>query len=299
MRNDDFYKSLLDDLDDGVYFCDRERRITYWNRGAERISGFTASEVVGSHCCGEVLMHVDDRGTSLCTNGCALSVALTHGEPSRMKVYLRHKRGHRVPVEVRVTPLRDDDGRVVGVAEVFTDSSAVVAAQQHLADLKQIAYVDPLTGMSNRRHAGPTLRARLDELRRYGWQFAVLFLDVHRFKQINDRHGHEVGDQVLRMVGQTLAANCRSFDSVGRWGGEEFVAVLPNIDATELPAVAERFRLLVGSSELPLPQGEVRVTVSVGATLARPEDTPHSLVKRADELMYQSKAAGGDCVAVG
>jgi len=299
MSNEGHYKSLVDNLYDGVCFCDLERRVTYWNKGAERIAGFSAAEVVGASCSEGVLTHTDEKGASLCAERCPVQATLADGKPRRLRAFVRHKDGHPIPVEVRTAPLRDDHDRIVGAAQIFTDNSAIVAALQHLDALRRMAYVDSVTGLPNRRHAEPTLRGRLAEMRQYGWEFAVLFLDVDGFKDINERYGHEIGDEVLRLVAQALATNCRSSDFVARWGGDEFVGVLPNIDAEKLFPVAERFRLLVESSGLPLLPAAVRTTVSVGATLARSSDAAEDLIKRADELMFRSKAAGGNRVTIG
>ena len=295
----ELFRSLLDNFTDGVYFVDRERTITYWNRGAERISGFSAEETVGSHCFDELLMHIDDAGTRLCHVGCPLAAIIEDGEPREMEVFLHHKQGHRVPVLVRASPIRDPDGAVVGAIEVFSDNSPKMAALQRAHDLEKMAFVDPLTGLANRTFTEITLRARLEELVRYGWSFGVLFLDVDHFKNINDGHGHPVGDQALSIVANTLKIAARSFDLVGRWGGEEFLAILVNVSDRKLGVIAERFRVLVESSRLPLSAGDGRLTVSIGATLADPRDTVEELVARADALMYESKQAGRNRVTVG
>ena len=117
-------------------------------------------------------------------------------------------------------------------------------------------------------------------------------LDVDRFKEINDSRGHDTGDKVLRMVARTLGGNLRSVDAVGRWGGDEFVAVIANTTAEQLLQTAERSRKLVAASSLDAGLDQIRVTVSIGATMAQAEDTPQSLVQRADSLMYRAKAGG-------
>ncbi len=295
----ELFRSLLDNFTDGVYFVDRERTITYWNRGAERISGFSAEETVGSHCFDELLMHIDGAGTRLCHVGCPLAAIIEDGEPREIEVFLHHKQGHRVPVLVRASPIRDPDGAVVGAIEVFSDNSPKMAALQRAHDLEKMAFLDPLTGLANRAFTEITLRARLEELVRYGWPFGVLFLDVDHFKDINDSHGHPVGDQALSIVANTLKIAARSFDLVGRWGGEEFLAILVNVSDRKLGVIAERFRVLVESSRLPIAGGDGRLTVSIGATLADPRDTVEELVARADALMYQSKQAGRNRVTVG
>jgi PAS domain S-box-containing protein len=164
-----FFRELVENLYDGVYFVDPERRITYRNRGAERISGFAAQEVMGTHCSDEILRHVDDAGTRLCQHGCPVSATLADGEVREADVYLHHKEGHRVPVRVRVAPIRDSTGRISGAVEVFSENSATIAVLQRIKELRTMAYVDKLTGLASRVFTEITLRARLEERERYGW----------------------------------------------------------------------------------------------------------------------------------
>jgi diguanylate cyclase (GGDEF)-like protein/PAS domain S-box-containing protein len=293
-----FHKDLLDNLYDGVYFVDSTRTITYWNKGAERISGFSAAEVVGHSCADNLLMHVDEAGVQLCICGCPLSATLADGQTHEAEVFLHHKDGHRVPVSVRVAPLRDESGRVLGAVEIFNDSSDKREILAEMCELKSLALVDPLTGLCNRRAATLDFEHKSKALRHYKVPFGLLFVDIDNFKDVNDSHGHEIGDRVLVMVGKTLHGALRGKDKVYRWGGEEFVALVTNVDANMLCAISERMRLLVGSSALPTPGGMLRITVSLGGSLALAADTMESLVKRADALMYRSKEAGRNCTSL-
>ncbi len=119
--DDGFYKSVLDNLFDGVYFVDSERKITYWNKAAERITGFFEAEVVNLSCYDKILNHVDETGKQLCLNGCPLAEVLKDGNLREADVFLRHKAGHRVPVSIRITPIYDGD-RIVGAVEIFSDT---------------------------------------------------------------------------------------------------------------------------------------------------------------------------------
>jgi diguanylate cyclase (GGDEF)-like protein/PAS domain S-box-containing protein len=290
-----FYKTLLDNLYDGVYFVDKDRRITYWNKGAARITGYTEAEVVGRQCSDDILMHVDREGNSLCLGLCPLADTIKDGQARSSDVYLQHKDGHRVHVFVSVAQIRDRQGRVAGGLEVFTDNTPAAEVLERFADLERLAYLDPLTGLANRRYAEIALNARIEELQRYGWRFGVIFIDIDSFKDVNDRYGHDVGDEVLKMVAKTLQNSVRSFDIVSRWGGEEYLAVIAHVEGDELIATANRCRALVAQSSLP-GAAPARVTISLGATLARPGDTMESIIKRSDELMYKSKAAGRNMV---
>jgi diguanylate cyclase (GGDEF)-like protein/PAS domain S-box-containing protein len=292
---DDFYRTLLDNLHDGVYFTDRKRRIHYWNGAATRITGFHAGEVLG-HCCADnILTHVDDQGKMLCLSECPLTEAMDRRKPVEKDVFLHHKAGHRVPVSVRVCPIFDEDDEVVGAVETFGDNSCKLQALERIEELQKIAFVDPLTGVGNRRYGEDMCRNRLDEFRRYGWTFGILCVDVDRLKEINDRHGHDTGDEALALVARTLVANVRSFDFVARWGGDEFLVIVTNIQPENAHALAEKLGSLVAASTLPS-AAKVRLSVTIGGTFSRPSDSFRSILKRADQLLYQGKASGRNCV---
>ncbi len=292
MKNvDDFYKTLLDNLHDGVYFTDRDRRIQYWNRAAERITGFRSSEILGRCCADNILSHVDDQGKLLCLSDCPLVEAMDQGKEVEKEVFLHHKAGHRVPVLVRASPIRDDMGQVVGAVEAFSDNSSKLEALDRLEELQKIAFVDPLTAVGTRRYGEDMLRSRLEESRRYGWTFGIMCVDLDSLKEINDRHGHDAGDEALVLVARTLVANVRSFDFVARWGGDEFLVIVTNLSPENLYALAEKLRSLVAASNLPS-AADAQLTVSIGATFFRDSDSSQSLLKRADQLLYDGKAAG-------
>ena len=293
-----FYRELLDNLEEGVYFVDRDRKITYWNKGAQRISGYSAEEVTGKACKDSILVHIDDHGRSLCEEGCPLSETIETGRVCDALVYLQHKDGHRIPVSVRAAPIRNDQGKIIGAVESFRDQSRMDAVNQRLQELEKMALIDALTGLSNRRHIEATMQVRLEELARYGWTFGVLFIDIDDFKPINDTHGHEVGDSVLKLVSMTLLNSLRPFDILGRWGGEEFVAVVVNVNKSQLLHIAERALTLVQHSSLFAPSGAIKVTVSIGATMAVAGESVPALLERADVLMYQSKKSGKNQVTL-
>ena len=293
MPQDTLYKTLLDNLSEGVYFVDRDRRISYWNKAAETLTGRAAAEVLGFCCAENILVHTDDAGTNLCLTGCPLSAAMRDGKPHEASVYMLHKDGHRVPVTVKVIPIRDEAGNITGAIETFTDNSQCLQLQEQVSKLEKLSLVDELTRAGNRRYANITLDTRLNELKRYGWPFGMIMIDIDNFKRVNDTFGHSIGDEVLQMIARTINGNMRSPDSLFfRWGGEEFVILAANVDGGQLWDIAERMRILVATSALFVGHDEIRVTASAGATIARPEDDAETLTRRADALLYLSKRAG-------
>ena len=293
------YRAILDNVGDGVYVLDRSEHIVYWNAACEALTGFAESEAVGFRCSDQLLKHVDDAGTQLCLGGCPMCATLKDGEPREADVYLHHREGHRVPVHVHVRPLWGKSGTVVAVVQSFSNIADKVAALEQVKELEDLAYLDPLTGIANRRLLERALEARLNEYRRHSLAVGLIMVDIDHFKVVNDTYGHEAGDRVLRMVAGTLHGATRSYDVVGRWGGDEFIALLPNTGSQDLARVAERYRALVERSDLLLYGHRLQVTISLGATLAKAGyDSPASLLARADSLLYKSKDGGRNRVTL-
>ena len=290
---------VLENLHDGLYCTDTHRVITFWNHAAERITGYTAAEVLGRSCAANILVHVDTDGRSLCRGLCPLAMTMADSVGREAEVFLRHKDGHRVPVLVRTGPLKDRQGQVVGGIELFTDLSNILANNSRVRELEQLALLDNLTQLANRTYLLREIEARFEEMRRYGIPFGLLFMDIDFFKRFNDTYGHDVGDEVLKLVANTFVANSRAFDVYGRWGGEEFVGVIRSIDAEDLVVLGNRMRVLVNQSFLMHDEARLGVSISLGATVAKPDDTAESLIKRADQLLYRSKKEGRNRLTLG
>ena len=111
------YENIVRSLHDGLYFVDRDRKIIYWNEAAEKISGFTASEIIGKSCADNFLTHIDGDDNNLCNGSCPLAITMQNGNLNEAEVYMHHKDGHRIPVSVRASTLRDNDGNIIGGIE--------------------------------------------------------------------------------------------------------------------------------------------------------------------------------------
>lgn len=292
----DLNPRILDFLYDGVYCVDTRRIITYWNQAAERLTGFNRQEVAGRCCADNILQHSDADGQPLCRGKCPLHATMEDGQARESRVFLLHRDGHRVPVSVRCSPIFDDHGQVIGGVEVFNDASNLELIQQRVQDLERLSLIDPLTQLANRRYLDHTLEQCLQELRRYGWPFAVFMADIDNFKSINDTHGHLAGDAILRMVARTMNMNARPFDLMGRWGGEEFLGIVRNVGHRELYLIMERMRKLTASSHVETETGvRLSVTISLGGSVVRLDDTIEELLARTDRMLYQSKQNGKNC----
>lgn len=294
----DFYRKLIDSLQEAVYFVDRNRVVTYWNAAAEKISGYKAADVIGRSCSENILRHVDGNGNHLCLQGCPLADTMNDGRTHETEVYMHHKDGHRVPVFIRGAPINDDKGTVIGAVEVFSDISKTLHVLEIIKELEQEALQDKLTKLANRRYADTALENHLLSQERDGTAFGLLFFDLDHFKRVNDTWGHNVGDEVLKMAANTIKGGLRPLDLACRWGGEEFVVLIPNITDEGLGIVAERLRMLLENSWIQLDDERIIVTASVGGTISIPGDSVESLVGRADKGVYAAKDAGRNRVVL-
>jgi diguanylate cyclase (GGDEF)-like protein/PAS domain S-box-containing protein len=294
-----FYKELLEHISDGVYFLDRDRRIQYWSEGAFRLTGYRAEELVGRCCPDHRMCDVEGfGGRRLCDEKCPLSASVQDGNPHEVRWFLQHKQGHRVPVVMRAQPIREANGSIVGTVAIFCDDSVQYAARRKIEEMERLAFLDPLTQLPNRRYVEMSLRTALDEFQVHCDPFGLLVIDLDRFKAINDDFGHAVGDQALQDVGKSLTSALRRSDIVGRWGGDEFAAIVHHSNREMLKGLAVRCCVSVSQtpiSRITLPENDgaaVFLSVSVGGTLTLPNDTADGLFKRADALLYRCKRSG-------
>lgn len=169
--------------------------------------------------------------------------------------------------------------------------------QRALAREELLARTDPLTGIANRRHFYALAEHELAVAERYGHPLSVILFDLDDFKSINDRFGHQVGDDVLRTLAESVGASLRAADLLARHGGEEFAVVLPHTELDQAAVVAEHIREAIRGAHFASVDGRVEVSVSAGVAQARPAgDGVDALVARADRALYRAKAEGRDRV---
>ncbi len=293
------FKSIMNNISDGLYLVDINRVITFWNKTAEKITGYAAEEVVGKSCADNILTHIDSEGNALCTGLCPLAETIADGNSREAEVYLHHKDGHRIPVLVRITAITDKNGKISGGIELFSDISNRASNDLRIKELEKMAFLDHLTQMANRHYLQRELEIRFEEFKRYDLPFGILLIDIDRFKMFNDKYGHDLGDILLKAVAKTCVNNSRPFDLYGRWGGEEFIGIIRNVNHSNLKFIANRLRFLIENTYVFYNEEKIQVTVSIGATLAQADDNADSIIKRADNLLYISKNKGRNRATVG
>jgi diguanylate cyclase (GGDEF)-like protein len=189
--------------------------------------------------------------------------------------------------------MRGADGSIIGAIEIFSDNSAEFDAQRKTEAMKRLAFLDHLTELPNRRFLEMSLHTALSEYEVHKDPLGVIVIDIDEFKKINDTFGHSGGDRALQEAAKTLEGSLRPTDIVGRWGGDEFLAIARNVDHEMLGRLAERCVAMISRTSVLSHDGRrITLSSSVGAALSRPGETAEEFIHRADELMYRSKNGG-------
>jgi diguanylate cyclase (GGDEF)-like protein/PAS domain S-box-containing protein len=290
--------ALLNSAADGIFGLDLEGRITFANAAASALTGYQRDEALGRHH-HALVHHTNEDGTPYPPEGCPCT-----GTPQGTgaltvcnEVFWR-KDGARFPVEYTTTPI-SEGARLTGALVVFRDITERRRIESELerlnAALADQARRDPLTGLGNRLRLEEDL-AMYDARRvRHGHSYCVLLCDLDRFKPLNDRQGHQAGDDVLRAVADTIVIQSRTSDAVYRYGGEELLVLLSEQTLEGALIVSERMREAVQRLGLPHADSEDGVvTISIGAAACPVGDHTDSTdaIRRADRALYTAKAQG-------
>ena len=220
LRDGDIYRLLLNQMEEGIYITDLDRRILYWNGGAERITGYYAHEVVGRLCQGDMLMHCDGTGHVVCGKECPLKGVMEAGVPHECTLYLRHRHGHRIPVHIRSQAICEASGERVGAVEVFEE-----VAPPSLPDLSNLAAydcLDELTGVLKRPFGEMKVRQAAEALSLFGIPFAWMRVVVDDLDGHERRYGQGMVEAAVKMVAETLASNLKTLDWLTYWDRGEF-----------------------------------------------------------------------------
>ena len=277
----------LDATQDAVMIANAQGEIEFVNHGFELITGYSRVEALGQN---PAMLKSGEHTEAFYGR---LWAAIQSGQTFRAVFINRHKQGHLIHCEETVSPIRDAGGAVTHFVSVIRDQTARAHTEQ---TLREQATRDPLTDLLNRRAGEWQLERAFLAAREGQKPFCLIMADVDHFKAINDTWGHPAGDQVLQRVAAVLRTGVRATDSVVRWGGEEFLLVLPYCEQAAALLQAERLRERVAAAE----QGEVgRVTVSMGVAELQRDETLANLIERVDQALYQAKHAGRNQVSGG
>ncbi len=296
--NNNFYEILINNLTDAVHLMDHNLRILLVNAASKDLSGYSQSELIGNPCPKNILIPAGEQQLNLCNKDCPVQKTFKTGNIQHIKSYIRHKEGYLIPVMMKVIPIKEKDGKIIGAVEIFAETSPKVSLPQNPKDLERMQLLDPLTKLGNKQYIEMFLNSRLNDKKKYNFPFGVLFIDIDNMHNIIDNYGSVVGDKMIRMISHTLGNNIRLFEMVGRWSSKKLVVILFNVNATKLDLIANKLRLLVEQSNIRHYDKLLTTTISIGATLAHSTDSAETIINRTKKLSDQSKKTGKNRVSI-
>lgn len=315
--SEEHFRMLAENMADIVWRADAQMRFTYINKADENLRGFTREEVIGT----SIRDNLTPAGLALLEKifhrRRELEMSSTQGVALEYEFPMRHKNGSEIWVEISSVPIYGSDGNIKGYQGVGRDVSErrqyeaqLLQSHQQLekqlnqvaeekSALQELATRDPLTGIYNRRYLDSVLSRELVRAKRDAKPLAIIMMDLDHFKKVNDQYGHTAGDEVLKALAELLKKGARESDFICRYGGEEFVAVMPSISADQAFERVESWRKQLEEMSIFASDFSIRVTLSAGIALF-PEhgENPGELLTRADEMLYKSKQAGRNRITV-
>jgi len=276
--------TTLRSLGDAVITISDRDRVRFVNRAAERLLGQPREALVGQRT-GDVFITRDREPERP-----PVIELVERGIAGAREAVLFALGGHRIPIEYTRTLIETAEGERYGEVVVFRD---IRARKEHEEAMRRLAYRDDVTGLPNRISLLDRFQLEIAHAQRNRERLGVLYLDLDGFKDVNDAHGHEAGDELLKLVAQRMRATLRAGDTVARLGGDEFVVLLPGVaGADEARKVGQKLVAAV-EPEAQLGTARAAVSASVGISIyPRDGDEPETLMRRADKAMYRAKSLG-------
>lgn len=280
-----FSKTILNSMKDGISVIDVEDfRILSCNEVFLKELGFKEEDVIGKRC--YEITHQRSAPCMQFNESCPSYKTVETGEYASAEHVHFSKDGTKKYVQVSTSPIKDKNGNVLKVVHVTSDITEIKQLHQ---ELERLAETDSLTGTYNRMKYEDIIKRELERGGRYGRPLTLIMFDIDHFKEVNDRYGHAMGDQVLKNVADIAREHTRKVDYLFRWGGEEFMIVALETDLERASYLAERIRKAIEDSPF---RGVRRLTVSFGVAQYKKGDTDDTLLKRADAALYKAKTNG-------
>lgn len=287
-EKNEILSTIMKSAEDAIIMIDDNGDVTYWNPAAERIFGYTKEEAMGKEL--HKFMIQDDNLYTLYKK--ALKKFQLNGKGSivgkTIELKTRHKDGHEIDIELSLSAVKiKDTWHAVGIVRDITERKKI----EETLYLQSIT--DSLTNIYNRRFFIQMLEQEMERTRRNGNPFSIIMFDLDHFKRVNDRFGHATGDMVLKSLADMVKQRMRKTDCFARWGGEEFIILLPETYINDAADLAEELREKISSMTLPKVE---HVTASFGVASHKPSDTIDTILLRADNMLYEAKTSGRNCV---
>ncbi len=315
--SEEHFRMLAENMADLVWRADAEMRFTYINAADQRLRGFSREEVIGTRIQDNLTLQGQDILKNVFRKRREAEQSAQKGIDLNFELPMCHKNGSEVWMGISSVPIYGSNGNVIGyqgvgrdITERMRQEAQLLQSHQQMESqlnqtaeeksvLQELATRDPLTGLYNRRYLYDTCSREFARAEREGKQLAIIMLDLDHFKQVNDQYGHAAGDEVLKANAMLLKEGARESDLICRYGGEEFVAIMPNMSADQAFDRVESWRKHLEKMPIIFNEFKISITLSAGiAVFPEHGSSPEKLIHLADEMLYKSKQDGRNCISI-
>ncbi len=276
---------VVEQIDDSVMITDKKGVITYVNQAFCNHTGYSREGALGKTARILKSNHYDSTFYNYLWN------TILRGEVFNETMINRKKNGDLFYEKKTITPLKDEHDNII--AFVSSGKDVTLETMMH-KEIEHIASTDKLTGIYNRHKFEELFMLETQRSERFSNPLSLIMIDIDHFKLVNDKHGHDVGDNILKHLAKVVKENIRNLDVFARWGGEEFLVLAPNTDLDEARILAEKLRLAIETSDFPTVKN---ITISAGISILEENDSFDTLFKRADQALYNAKNNGRNQVS--
>lgn len=297
MQDDYFFKLLFENIFEGLYIVNSDKKVLYWNKSAEIITGYKSEDLLNNCISEKTVKYLDKNGNRLNVEDLPISKCLHTGNIVSQKCVVIHKKNVLIPVLITAIPIKDSLNGILGAAEIILDDTAHEDLEKAHERLKESSTKDPLTNLFNRSETLERINLEIEKASRYEMPICLCICDIDDFKSINDRWGNHVGDIILRSVSEILHQNLRRTDVIGRYGGEEFIILLPLIDLHRAIIAVEKLKKAVESTTIEIIEPK-KIKLSFGLTQIVSNDSLEDFIDRAESALYKAKKLGKDRIEI-
>ncbi|MCT4586039.1 MAG: diguanylate cyclase [Peptostreptococcaceae bacterium] len=288
-----FIQDFLENLYEGVYVVDSCMNIIFWNESASRITGFKENEVLGHNCLNGPLNFLDEDGNGMYTDECILKKVATTKRIKACDIYMNHKKGHVIPVNLKAYPYINKQTNQEGTIAVFSDRNEKLMKIDKIQELTRLSFTDEITKLLNKRYGVKKIENSVKESKENETPLCAIIIEIENLSQIYYRHKSLIRDKILRRVSKTLTINSGREATVCRWNEDSFVVIIPKMNKTPCEMLSKKLENFANNSFVRISEYNIvkAKTISKTLTLKKYEDYK-SFIDRIENSLKDNQNKG-------
>lgn len=289
LLEDFIFKKLLDVSSFGLVIFDENLKIVFWSNSAKKITGYNSSDVAGKKLEDITILELFSKEYENLNFGEFLKNLFDEKKNTIKTIFIRHKKNYRFSITIKFYYFKDRRSMKKYIVGIFNIFDVLDYSRRLVSSIKKASNQDWLTKLPSRKNLEFLINKKIYEFKRYKSKFGIILFDIDNFKSINDCMGHKVGDEILICFSNIISKNLRNCDLVGRWGGDEFVAIIVNVDDVKIKKIMNKLVSKINKEIFKKNGFDIQLNVSAGFAVIIEGDNLNSVVERADKNMYESK----------